>query len=283
MAAIEIESLKLKYGTHTAVDDLSLVIEEGSRFGLLGPNGAGKSSTINCIAGLLEPSSGKISVMGVDVSSSPDKVRQMVGLVPQELALYSELSVLENLRIFASMMGLRGQKRRERVSWGLDLAQLRAKAKSKVQHLSGGMKRRLNLACSLLHEPAVIICDEPTTGVDPQSRNHIFETIRELQNTGATVLYTTHYMEEVEALCEEVAIIDRGKIIAHDELEVLLGEPSLKGSSHFILECGQSRKAEELLRALKEAGIDPKRVQEKPRTLEEVFLDLTGRGLRESE
>jgi ABC-2 type transport system ATP-binding protein len=278
---IQIEQLVVRYGSVTAVDGLSLRIDQGARFGLLGPNGAGKTSTISCIAGLLAPSAGHIRVHDIDVASRPDDVRRAIGLVPQSLALYPSLSLLENLKIFGGLMGLGGRKLRERVGFALELAQLESKRDARVEQLSGGMKRRLNLAASLLHEPRIVICDEPTTGVDPQSRNHIFETIRRLQQQGTTVVYTTHYMEEVEALCDEVAIIDHGQIIAHDKLATLLAPPA--APTGFVMRLEQPTDVASVGRALAAAGHTVECLQTTPRTLEEVFLELTGRQLREAE
>lgn len=275
---IEITDLTVKYGEFTAVEGLTLKIPKGAKFGMLGPNGAGKTSTIHCIAGLLAPTRGTICVDGVNVCKEPHTIRKLVGHVPQTLALYPALSVFENLNIFGALMGLRGKKRRQRVEWGLELSQLTARKETKVKELSGGMKRRLNLACSLLHEPKVIICDEPTTGVDPQSRNHIFETIRSLQEAGSTVVYTTHYMEEVEALCDQVAIVDHGKIIAHDTLEALLAGGH---RSSYKVELSHDVTQEALEAALQAASIDTVSLNATPRTLEEVFLERTGRQLRE--
>lgn len=277
---IHAEHVRATYGDFVALDDLSLHVDEGARFGLLGPNGAGKTTLLACLTGLKPPAQGRITVGGIDVQRDPVAVRRLVGLVPQSLALVSSLSVRENLRIFGGLMGLRGRRLRARVEWGLALAQLEDHAKRRVQALSGGMQRRLNMACSLLHEPRVIICDEPTTGVDPQSRNHIFETVRGLQAEGATVIYTTHYMEEVEALCDRVAIVDRGRLVVEDTLERLVAQPheSRELQVRFAGPADPAR----ALEALQAAGLEVQSVQLPPRTLEAVFLDRTGHALRES-
>lgn len=240
---IHIRDLSVRYGELLAVDGLDLHVPEGAMYGLLGPNGAGKTTTLSCVAGLRTPSAGEVSVAGERVVPGQFASRRTLGLVPQRLALYDDLPVRINLEIFGGLYGLKGSQLKTRVDWALDLAQLTEKAGARVDTLSGGMKRRLNLACSLLHEPRILICDEPTTGVDPQSRNHIFETLRSLHEGGLTVVYTTHYMEEVEALCDRVAIIDHGKVIADDSLKSML------------------------------EGHDG---------LEQVFLDLTGRQLRDA-
>ena len=232
----------MEFGERRVVDELSLRVGEREVVGFLGPNGAGKSTTISCISGLLQPRAGTVTVCGASVSGQSEAVRRHLGVVPQQLAIFGQLNAVTNLRIFAGMYGLTGKKLADRVAWGLDLAQLTDRADSRVDTLSGGMKRRLNLACSLLHEPQVLICDEPTTGVDPQSRNHIFEMLKALRDDGLTIVYTTHYMEEVEALCERVAIIDTGRIVADDQIATLTADG---------------------------------------KNLEQVFLELTGRGLRD--
>ncbi|MCB9524113.1 MAG: ABC transporter ATP-binding protein [Myxococcales bacterium] len=272
---VEIRDLQVRYGDFVAVDGLSLSVPKGALLGLLGPNGAGKTTTINAICGLLQPTAGQVRVDGLDVTADARGVRARVGLVPQQLALYPTLTVRQNVDFFCGLMGLKGQRARDRRAWALALAQLDAKADAKVETLSGGMKRRLNLACGLLHDPPVIICDEPTTGVDPQSRNHLFETIRGLHAEGRTVIYTTHYMEEVEALCDRVAIVDRGRVVAHDRLDALLdGGDTTR--FHVTAHASAAQVAEAL------AAFAPQVVQA-PRTLEQVFLDLTGRGLRDGE
>lgn len=275
---IEISGLVVEYGTLRAVDDLTLRIPEGSLYGLLGPNGAGKSTTIACIAGLRAPTAGRLIVDGVDVVAEPRAVRSRLGVVPQGLALYPSLSARKNLQIFGGLMGVKGAQLADRVAWGLDLAQLNDRASAPVGTLSGGMKRRLNLAAALLHDPPIIICDEPTTGVDPQSRNHLFETIRALHAEGRTVIYTTHYMEEVEALCTRVAIMDRGRLIADDALSAML-DPA--GQGVMSVQLAAPHTPAEVRAALQAAGIEPQAVAHAPRSLETVFLELTGRALRD--
>lgn len=274
---IEISGLVVEFGAHRAVDGLSLTVPAGSLYGLLGPNGAGKSTTIGCIAGLRRPTAGQICVDGINPQEAPRTVRTRLGVVPQTLALYASLSVRRNLQIFGGLMRLRGAHLAQRVEWGLALAQLEDRADAIVGTLSGGMQRRLNLAAALLHDPPIIICDEPTTGVDPQSRNHLFETIRALHAEGRTVIYTTHYMEEVEALCDRVAILDRGRCIAEDRLDALLdaGEPATV-SLHLDDPAARAR----LDAVLAEAGIAA-RITTRARSLETVFLELTGRALRD--
>ena len=276
---LSITDLEVQFGTFRAVDKLSLTVPSGSLFGLLGPNGAGKTTTLHCVTGLLTEYTGTIRVDGLDPKSDHREVRRRIGLVPQKLALYEDLSVIDNLKTFAALYGLRGSTLKQRVDWGIELSQLAEKTGAKVATLSGGMKRRLNMACSLLHDPSLIICDEPTTGVDPQSRNHLFETIRTLHQEGRTVIYTTHYMEEVEALCDTVAIMDRGQRIAVDALDALL--QSSQESPRFTLEQTSDATAADIAQALEAAGIMAS-VTPHQRSLEDVFLTLTGRALRDS-
>ncbi len=273
---IEVDGLVVRFGELRAVDQLSLQVPAGCLFGLLGPNGAGKSTTINCLGGLLDPDEGSLKVDGISVTDDPIAVRRVLGIAPQALALFASLTVQQNLEVFGGLFGLHGKKLAERVSWGIELSQLQSKQRAVVSSLSGGMKRRLNLACALLHDPKVLICDEPTTGVDPQSRNHLFETIKQLHAEGCTVIYTTHYMEEVEALCDRVAIIDHGRVIADDSIEALLAASSNRS---FSLELSEGCDIANLERALGDFPIE--KLSENRRSLEEVFLDLTGRTLRD--
>ncbi|MEZ4269637.1 MAG: ABC transporter ATP-binding protein [Myxococcota bacterium] len=276
---IRIEHLRIGFGAVLAVDDLSLEIPRGSLFGLLGPNGAGKTTTIRCVAGLVAAASGSVRVAGFDVATHAAEVRARIGVVPQQLALYDELTVLQNLRIFAGVQGLAGQRLAERVAWALDLAQLSARADLRVHTLSGGMKRRLNLAASLLHDPECIICDEPTTGVDPQSRLHIFDTLRRLRADGRTIVYTTHTMDEVEALCDQVAIVDHGRLVVSGPLEALLaGSASPTQHSVTLREGADSAR---VAAALSAAGLVAEQVNATPRSLEDVFLERTGHSLRD--
>lgn len=276
--SIEIRDLSVRYGEHAAVSGLSLSVPTGSMFGLLGPNGAGKSSTIRCIATIQRPQGGSIVVGGLDVAARPDEVRRLLGVVPQGLALYEGLRVGENLRIFGALYGLRGARLAERVEWGLDLAQLGPHRHKRAGELSGGMKRRLNIAAALLHDPQILIFDEPTTGVDPQSRNHIFETIRALHAGGRTVVYTTHYMEEATALCDRVAIIDHGRVIACDALDVLLARAAPRA---FRLALATPHEAEALRERLVAAGLPLEDLRPEGQSLEAVFLQVTGRALRD--
>jgi len=219
---LEAKSLVKKYGDFMAVKDVNLAIQEGEILGLLGPNGAGKTTIISMITGILEPTSGTITVDGLDLQTDTNAVKAKLGLVPQELALYPTLSARANLDFFGSIYGLGGKDLRERVDAMLDLVQLIERADEAVDTYSGGMKRRVNIAAGLLHQPDVLFLDEPTVGVDPQSRNAIFEGVEALNRAGMTVIYTTHYMEEAQRLCDRVAIIDEGQIIALDTPAALI-------------------------------------------------------------
>ena len=219
---LEAKNLVKKYGDLTAVDDVNLAIQQGEILGLLGPNGAGKTTIISMVTGLLEPTSGTITVDGLDLETDTNAVKAKMGLVPQELALYPTLSARDNLSFFGSIYGLGGKDLRERVDAVLELVELTERAGEAIETYSGGMKRRINIAAGLLHQPEVLILDEPTVGVDPQSRNAIFEGVEALNRGGMTVIYTTHYMEEAQRLCHRVAIIDEGQIIALDTPAALI-------------------------------------------------------------
>lgn len=224
---IEINGLRKQFGDLVAVDDVSFQVEGGEIFGFLGPNGAGKSTTINCLAGLLRPTSGSVRILGLDVVTEGPESRKQLGVVPQELALYEELSAAENLSYWGAAYGLHGDELKHRVNDALNLTGLVDRAREPCKNFSGGMKRRLNFGCGIVHSPRVLLLDEPTVGVDPQSREKLIEMVREQVDNGCCVLYTTHYMEEAESLCDRLAIIDHGKIIAAGtlrELQSIMGE-----------------------------------------------------------
>ena len=220
--AIRIEGLRRRFGEIEAVRGISLEVREGETFGLLGPNGAGKTTTLSMLATLLDPSSGDALIFGRRLTGDPTGVERSVGIAPQQIGLYPDLSGEENLAFFGRIQAVRGERLRSRSRQLLDLVGLAPRKDHRVRTYSGGMKRRLNLACALIHEPRLLLLDEPTVGVDPQSRAKILEAIRAIARDGTTVLYTTHYMEEAEKLCDRIAIMDEGRVIAVGTLGELL-------------------------------------------------------------
>jgi ABC-2 type transport system ATP-binding protein len=229
---VRVDGLRKTYETITAVDGISFEIQQGEIFGLLGPNGAGKTTTISILAGILPPGDGRIELAGREFRSTP-AMKRLLGVVPQELAIYPKLTGRENLEFFGALYALSGQALQERVDRMLTLVGLHDRGGSRAETYSGGMKRRLNLAVGLMHNPQLLLLDEPTVGVDPQSRNHIFEGVRELNRQGLTILYTSHYMEEVQALCDRVGIMDRGRLVACDTVPNLIA-----GQGKAIIEVG---------------------------------------------
>jgi ABC-2 type transport system ATP-binding protein len=249
MALLEVRTLRKSFGDVVAVEDVSFTLNLGELLGLLGPNGAGKSTTVSMIAGLLTADAGDVLIDGKKPSGDTDPLKQRIGLVPQDIALYEELSARENLRFFGSLYKLAGAKLDAAITTTLDLVGLADRARDSVASFSGGMKRRLNLAAGLLHDPDILLLDEPTVGVDPQSRNAIFDNLELLKRRGKALLYTTHYMEEVERLADRIVIIDHGRAIADDTLAGLQASvPAVDGRTA---------------------------------SLESVFLTLTGRSLRD--
>jgi len=215
---LEVRGLHKRYGDLVAVHEVSFEARPGEMVGLLGPNGAGKTTTVSMIAGLLPPDRGEVRIEGAVVRGETDPVKLRMGLVPQDLALHDELPAIENLSLFGALYGLGGSALRSAMSRALEVTGLGDRAKDRVGAFSGGMKRRLNLAAALLHDPKILLLDEPTVGVDPQSRNAIFTNLEELKAQGKTLVYTTHYMEEAERLCDRIIIVDHGKVIANDTL-----------------------------------------------------------------
>ncbi len=271
------------FGSLVAVNDLSLEVRQGEVFGLLGPNGAGKTTTVNMAVGLLRPDAGAIEIDGGGSPHQPE-VRRSIGVAPQSLALYDELSGLENLTFFGRLSGLTGRRLMERSRWALEFVGLSGRQKDRVKAYSGGMKRRLNLAVAVLHDPPLLLLDEPTVGVDPQSRNAIFENILALRAEGRTIVYTTHYMEEAQRLCDRIGIMDRGRMLALDTADRLIA--SHGGKSILTADRdGTELRAEtndplaELLRWQAEGGLRGFRLDQP--NLERVFLQLTGRELRD--
>jgi ABC-2 type transport system ATP-binding protein len=226
-AAIQTQNLHKDFGEIYAVKGVNFKIQQGEVFSLLGPNGAGKSTTISMISGLLKPTKGDAFIFGDSISDNPGSAKTRLGVVPQEIALYADLSARENLIFWGKMYGIRGKKLKDRVNNILELTGLLERQKGRVEKFSGGMKRRLNIGIALLHEPDIVIMDEPTVGIDPQSRRKILDSVMDLNRKGMTVLYTTHYMEEAQELSNHIAIMDQGEIIAsgtHDELVKIVGE-----------------------------------------------------------
>ena len=216
MAIIEVENITKRFNDKLVLDNVSYIVEKGEVFGFIGPNGAGKSTLINIMTSLLVPDSGTIKICGYDIIKEPIKAKECIGYVPQDLSLMEEMNAYDNLEFFGALYGLKGKELKERIREALKVTGLEDTKRKKVKKFSGGMKRRLNIAVAILHHPKVLILDEPTVGVDPQSRNHIFSFIRSIcKEWGTTVLYTSHYMEEIEELCKRVFIIDLGKEIAN--------------------------------------------------------------------
>jgi ABC-2 type transport system ATP-binding protein len=304
---LSLHSVTKRYGTLTALDGISLDLARGEFFGLLGPNGAGKSTTMSLIAGLRAPDSGTLTLDGQPLTAASSVARLSLGLVPQHVALYTELSADQNLRIFGELYGLRGADLRSRIDAALEAVQLADRRREPVKNFSGGMARRLNLVAALLHRPKLLLCDEPTVGVDPQSRNALFEYLERLNREGLTVIYSTHYMEEATRLCSRIGIIDHGKLHALGTLDELLARLPFEEEIRFpatpataplaaqLATHGELNTADDTHRfrphpslklstffALAESHDLPGRLFTSQRpTLEALFLHLTGRTLRE--
>ncbi len=280
---LKLDGLCKRFGRITAVDNLSLTIHRGEVFGLLGPNGAGKSTTVNMAVGLLAPDAGTVDVNGCGSPTQTD-VRAHIGVAPQALSIYDELTGEENVTFFGRMQGLRGSKLAERVRWCLDFVSLADRRRDRASMYSGGMKRRLNLAVAVVHDPPLLLLDEPTVGVDPQSRNAVFDNIEALRADGRTIVYTTHYMEEAQRLCDRVGIIDQGRLMALDTVDNLITQHG--GKSVVIADVAGEEVRVETQDPLAELAKFQNRGQlnrfkvEQP-DLENVFLELTGRSLRD--
>ena len=244
---LKVSHLRKRFGERIAVDDVSFEVGAGETIGLLGPNGAGKTTTLSMMCGLARPDGGSVSFQGQAVQDA-NQFKRRVGLVPQDLALYEELSAWANLELFGGLYGLEGKELARRADAALELVGLEDRRRDRVKTFSGGMKRRLNIAAALLHDPELILLDEPTVGVDPQSRNAIFENLEELKRRGKTLIYTTHYMEEAERLCDHVVIIDHGKVIADDTVRGLYR--LLPASRAVVLEVDGPPPAEDLMATL---------------------------------
>ena len=306
-----VENLQKRYGEIHAVDGVSFEVREGEIYGLLGPNGAGKTTTLSMMSGLLRPDEGRILFDDIDIVAEPIRVKEQLGVVPQETALYEDLSARENLRFWAGIYGLSGAALNEAVDRTLEQVGLEARAKDAVSKYSGGMKRRLNLALGLVHRPRAVLLDEPTVGIDPQARANILDVVRGVASAGTTVLYTTHYLEEAETLCNRIGIMDHGKILAEGtlaELKRQAGEEELviiEGSfdaaearekmeevpharlvsaeqGKLVLATGgEGKAAVEVLSRAFGAGLDLDAVSIKPPSLNSLFLNMTGRELRD--
>jgi len=280
---LHLSGLRKRFGALVAVDGLSLEIPRGEVFGLLGPNGAGKTTTVNLAVGLLTPDEGSVEIDGAGSPAHP-AARRRIGVAPQALAIYEELTAQENLLFFGRLQGLAGDRLHERADWALEFVGLADRRGDRVSTYSGGMQRRLNLAVALIHDPPILLLDEPTVGVDPQSRNAIFDRIITLRARGCTVVYTTHYMEEAQRLCDRVGIMDQGRLLALDTVDRLIAEHG--GKSMVVAECADGEVRVETDDPLAEL----QRLQETRRlvsfhvdrpSLETVFLNLTGRSLRD--
>jgi ABC-2 type transport system ATP-binding protein len=280
---INLQHVTKRFGSRTVVENISLAIRDGELFGLLGPNGAGKTTTINMLIGALRPDSGVIEINGL---GAPGKqvIKRLMGIVPQTLAVYDTLTARENLQFFGRLYGLRGNDLDDRVQNVLRIVNLEERSKERVRKYSGGMKRRLNIAAALLHRPSLLILDEPTVGVDPQSRNAIFESIKALKEEGCTIILTSHYIEEVQQLCTRVGVMDEGKLVAEDTISNLIS--GYGGKSLLIVETSTRKIKIETDQPVKEiirinAEDDIISLQMESPTLEKAFLNITGKHLRD--
>ena len=305
---LKISHIVKKYENVTALQNVSLSIMQGEFFGLLGPNGAGKSTLMNIIIGYVEADSGHITIDGKIMSFENIALRNKIGFVPQEISLYLELTAYQNLKIFGQFYGMSSKVLEKKIDEVVELVQLKERIKDPVKEFSGGMKRRLKFAASLLHEPEIILCDEPTVGVDPQSRNAIFDMLTFLNKSGKTVVYTTHYMEEAERLCSRLAVIDNGNIITHGSLTELINQLNIKDTikiqksplttvklsmlnkigriiendfDYELVPKESLNRMSMIFAELESIGIPDTSIQINRATLEDVFLNLTGRRLRD--
>ncbi|WP_199426786.1 ABC transporter ATP-binding protein [Thermaerobacillus caldiproteolyticus] len=311
MNILEIKNVTKKFGDFIAVDNMSLAVAEGEIFGFLGANGAGKSTTINMISGLLRANAGEIKILGKNIAKHSKFAKMNIGIVPQDIAIYEDLTAYENVKFFAGLYGLRGSQLKERVEEALQFVGLSDKHKSYPKNFSGGMKRRLNIACAIAHRPKLIIMDEPTVGIDPQSRNYILASVKKLNEMGCTIIYTSHYMEEVEEICTRIAIIDHGKIIAEgtkeqlkaiitntkdiwievrstenidtNKIKEISGVKAVQFEENMIKISSDTgvNNLNSIIQCLINDGVEIRSLEEKSPNLETVFLTLTGRNLRD--
>jgi ABC-2 type transport system ATP-binding protein len=308
---LEVKNLVKRYNDFLAVDNVNLSIEEGEIFGLLGPNGAGKTTTISTITGLTKMDGGELKILGKNIRNHEMEIKREIGIVPQDIALFDDLTAYENLDYFGRLYGLRGKELKDRIEQSLNFTGLLDKRKEYPKKFSGGMKRRLNIACAIVHQPKLIIMDEPTVGIDPQSRNHILQSIRELNKMGSTIIYTSHYMEEVEEICSYIVIMDPGRVIAKgtkDELKSLVAvdekvsmeltsvnftlvdnikkvqgvkDCTVNGNSVTVVSRKHSRNLGTIIDCISATDSDIVSLNIEKPTLESVFLTLTGRSLRD--
>jgi ABC-2 type transport system ATP-binding protein len=302
---LSVKDLGKRFGHKTALENVTFSVDSGSCFGLLGPNGAGKSTTMKVLTGIIDSDHGSVNILGKDAVKQRRLIQQQVGYVPQAITLYDKLSAYENLVFFGEMNGVRGHVLKQRITEVLEQTGLADRAKDEVKTFSGGMKRRINIAVALLHKPKLLILDEPTVGIDPQSRNRIFEIIRSLKYEGVTIIYSTHYMEEVEALCDHIAIIDHGKVITQGSLTELFdryGQKALYYEANGITDPPQFNHVtnvypknngwvietehpletmQDLLYNAQLKSLEVKALEMMRPTLETVFLSLTGTSLRD--
>lgn len=304
------KNLSKSYKEVIALNNVSLSIKEGELYGMLGPNGAGKTTTINILSSLLKPDSGEILYQGKSLYQNLSESKRMIGVVPQEIALYEDLTAIENLKFWGTLYGIKGKQLQSKVEELLEFLGLSDRKNHKIKTYSGGMKRRINIAAALLHDPKIVFMDEPTVGIDPQSRNLIFEVIQELHSRGLTMIYTTHYMEEAERLCDRIGIIDEGKIIAEGSLEELKKSSKIKEEIHvkftntlktdlsninnhfndqliiqenqMVLSTSQANTdLPSLIQMCTHANLHLEKLDVRSLSLESIFLELTGKSLRD--
>ncbi|EZH75696.1 antibiotic ABC transporter ATP-binding protein [Aquimarina atlantica] len=305
---IKVQNLSKSFQNIQAVNDISFTIKKGEIFGFLGPNGAGKSTTLNMMSTILKSDEGTIHIDGKNSSENASACKHLIGVVPQEISLYEDLSAYENLLFWGNLYGIPSKTLKERIHTTLKLIGLLDRKKDLIKNYSGGMKRRINIAAALLHRPKVLFMDEPTVGIDPQSRNHIFEVIETLNQQGMTIVYTTHYMEEVERLCDRIAIIDSGKIIAQgtqselkelvqtkesiqfefnflsesnvDQLRKLFSYELTHNKNKLLVEC-TVKELSKVITTCNDLQLSIKDIQLNKVNLEAIFLSLTGKQLRD--
>jgi ABC-2 type transport system ATP-binding protein len=275
-----IEKLRKNFGTRCAVKDISFSVGRGETVGLLGPNGAGKTTTIAMICGIAKADAGRVTLDGEAITPESRALKQRVGLVPQDLALYEELSAWANIELFGGLYGITGPLLEQRGTAALQLVGLADRRREAIKNFSGGMKRRVNIACALLHDPDLIVLDEPTVGVDPQSRNAIFENIETLKRQGKTLIYTTHYMEEAERLCDRLVILDRGDIVANDTIAGLYAQLPVRRDA--VIELSGDGANDALIQELAARFGRQFQVQQRGAKLDDVFMRLTGHALRDA-